>query len=368
MEETDVDKTLIVNSNGLKEVDYKNSNILKFDNKIPNQKLNIIDNDIDEGYFSDEERKPTSQNPATDWEDRAYRRQQAKKKDDFIKGEGIYEGQTEIDLSHHKFIGAMNLDGNKFPKSVTSFNLGDNYLTSLKVVDFPNLQRLIISHNTKLTEETITIDNCPKLDKNGILFYDHKSNDETRTPPPDAREYDEERDNHFKKQQQKEQWEKEFKAKINQQVRDILTKKEENITLQELLNLFKGKSISSVFDSLEKDIKDRFQNLFKRKLESHILDLVNKVKNGTLNTNQLIKEIDPLKPFLQMLSDDTKSQLRNLLETSQKEEISQPIINYFPLTLILIAFFGIGAFTIQKQKQTINIEKQKLVFCRLILF
>jgi hypothetical protein len=65
MEETDIDKIPTVNSDELKEVDYKNSNVSKFDNRISNQKLSIIDNDIDEGYFSDEERKPAGQNPAT---------------------------------------------------------------------------------------------------------------------------------------------------------------------------------------------------------------------------------------------------------------------------------------------------------------
>ncbi|MDR1670422.1 MAG: hypothetical protein LBR43_01680 [Spiroplasmataceae bacterium] len=91
----------------------------------------------------------------------------------------------------------MNLNSKNFPPTITSINLGDNHLTSLKLTDFPNLTRLIISHNTKLIRETIMIKNCPQLNINDIFHY--KSDDAGRGTPEDGRKYGDERDNPFKR-------------------------------------------------------------------------------------------------------------------------------------------------------------------------
>jgi hypothetical protein len=116
-----------------------------------------------------------------------------------------YEGQTELDFSHMDFELA-ELDGNKYPNSITSINLGDNYLSQLKVANFPNLQRLIISHNKKLIAgETLIIKNCPKLNST----YDYKSGDENRQAPTEGRVYDEAKDNPFKKEAQSKELEEE---------------------------------------------------------------------------------------------------------------------------------------------------------------
>jgi hypothetical protein len=128
-----------------------------------------------------------------------------------------------LDLSHHKFIGVMHLDGKDYPDSITSINLGDNHLTSLKVSNFPNLDHLIISHNTRLNEETIVIENCPKLNMdNDLSFYHHKSDDESRGAPVDGQVYDDDKDNPIKKEaQSKELEEEQHLIQVTQLIKQI---------------------------------------------------------------------------------------------------------------------------------------------------
>ena len=81
--------------------------------------------------------------------------------------------------------------------------------------NLPNLRRLIISHNSV---KNLIIENCPQLDKNGLI-YDYKSGDGSRIPPPDAREYDEERDNPIKQEEREKQRER---KRMKQFIKDVL--------------------------------------------------------------------------------------------------------------------------------------------------
>jgi hypothetical protein len=283
--------------------------------------------------------------------ERIYSYQQEQAKVNILAGKHLYYGTTHLDFSHMKFT-AMNIDGNNYPETITLINLGDNYLRSLKVANFPNLEELIISHNTDLTKETLIIDNCPKLNKDNLPFYHYKSDDASRGTPADGREYDEETDNPLKQKAREEKEKEGVKQKINQQVRELLTKDEKDITLSELLHLIS----KDFFDNLEEDLQTPFLNLFTKKLESHVGELIKKVKNETLSKDQLLAEIKPLKDFLHLLSDNTKAQLRNLLESfTQQESVAVANkVSWLPFYLIFgIIFLRIGfwLFRVSKKKK-----------------
>lgn len=182
-------ETIFFNSPFLTRVDISNSNIKNWIN-LTETKEPVIENDkIDEGYAN------SSENPQTEWEQRAYERQQAQEKEAFEKGEHVWKGQEQLDLSNRDYIKSITIDGNdNYPKSLVSINLGGNYLSEVIVRNMPNLVRLIISHN-KIGN--LVIENCPKLD----LLYDYKSGDESRVAPEDAKEYQEEIDNPLREEE-----------------------------------------------------------------------------------------------------------------------------------------------------------------------
>ncbi|MDR1670796.1 MAG: hypothetical protein LBR43_03710 [Spiroplasmataceae bacterium] len=311
---------------------------------------------IDRNKFPNLEIFHIDDEKATELEDlgygeRIYSYQQEQAKVNILAGKHLYYGTTHLDFSHMKFT-AMNIDGNNYPETITLINLGDNYLRSLKVANFPNLEELIISHNTDLTKETLIIDNCPKLNKDNLPFYHYKSDDASRGTPADGREYDEETDNPLKQKAREEKEKEGVKQKINQQVRELLTKDEKDITLSELLHLIS----KDFFDNLEEDLQTPFLNLFTKKLESHVGELIKKVKNETLSKDQLLAEIKPLKDFLHLLSDNTKAQLRNLLESfTQQESVAVANkVSWLPFYLIFgIIFLRIGfwLFRVSKKKK-----------------
>ncbi|WNE40493.1 MAG: hypothetical protein GBAus27B_000560 [Mycoplasmataceae bacterium] len=280
--------------------------------------------------------------------ERIYSYQQERAKENIQQGRHLYYGTTHLDFSHMKFT-AMNINGDNYPDTITSINLGDNYLHSLKIANFPNLTRLIVSHNTNLTEETTHIDNCPKLDRDGLLpSYHYKSDDESRGTPADSRVYDEERDNPLKQKAQEEEKKEKVKQKLNDQVKELLAKDEKDATLKELLNLISP----TFFKDLAEDLQNPFLNFFTKKLEVHVGDLIKQTKAGTLTKDQLFTEIEPLKSFLHLLSEETRNQLITLLERfTQKEESASSNTNILPLALIFgLAFLRIGFELFKKKK------------------
>lgn len=209
-------KTLILRSPKLAFLDYHDSNIEKVIHKEGLEGSIEICND--ESY----QNKDGTHNPSvsTRWEQRQLEKQKQKEKADFESGKHTFEGQVCLDLSNRDYIKSITIDGDKdYPQSLESINLGGNYLSEVIIRNLPNLIKLIISHNR--VKKFVT-DNCPLLS----IVYEYKSNDNNRTPPPDAREYNEETDNPLDEKNQPKHPEdfvhEEMERKKEQFIKDLL--------------------------------------------------------------------------------------------------------------------------------------------------
>ncbi|WNE40517.1 MAG: hypothetical protein GBAus27B_000584 [Mycoplasmataceae bacterium] len=199
-------KTLLLNSSHLEHINALASDVKEIINRgviynqfNPEPFLATLDN-LDKFTIiwknTKKQQQKTSEDAPNLWEQDEYERQQEREREEFEKEGHIYQGQTHLDLSGSNWIKSIEIDGDKnYPQSLKSINLGDNYLEEVIVRNMPNLVRLIISHNKV---SNLVIENCPKLD----LLYDYKSGDESRVAPPEAQEYQEEKDNPIKQEQE----------------------------------------------------------------------------------------------------------------------------------------------------------------------
>ncbi|WNE40025.1 MAG: hypothetical protein GBAus27B_000092 [Mycoplasmataceae bacterium] len=259
-EEPEETETVIFNSPNLETVEILNSNIKEVINK-SKAKTEVIDNKTDEGLWSASEDAPTK------YEQKVYEEQQKKEKEAFEKGEHVYRGQTHLDLSNRDYINSITIDGNdNYPHSLVSINLGGNYLSEVIVRNLPNLRRLIISHNKV---DNLVIKNCPQLK----LIYDYKSGDEDRTPPLDAKEYNE-KENPIK---QKEEKEKQEKERINKFIKDLL------MLIEDIENDANQGDWKSVQEKLTK-LKDWIK-LYSDYINEEIQERINKLEQRLLTQN-----------------------------------------------------------------------------------
>lgn len=347
-------KKITLNSPNLEFLDCSDSSIkeVKFVQPCPYSRK-------DEGYESDKE-KNESEDAPTEWEQRAYERQQRKEKEDIANRKGVYEGMTELDFSHKNYT-KMNLDGNIYPKSVTSINLGNNKLKWLRVANFPNLQRLITSHN-KLTEENIIIENCPNLDKEN-LFYNHKSFDENIEEPTEEKEYTPEEVDDDNIQN----------SLFTKQIEEILAKNEDDITIEELFDLANKIDISALIDH---ELRDKFITLYSKKLEAERIRIFQKQKDKKDDNpdfeklyNELLKRIKQGKLVSRKeienspLNEEYKQKLYNLLEERQSKQTTLHNPNY-DLWICL----GIGGIFIIGLVSFVWYRKRKQKSCVSLLF
>jgi hypothetical protein len=100
----------------------------------------------------------------TRWEQYNYERKQRQA----LKDQSFHEGQTDISFNfilkgELTLVQGWNMIEGQLrylPESTRLINLGNNFITHLTIKNFPNLERLIISHN--MLTQPPTIINCSK--------------------------------------------------------------------------------------------------------------------------------------------------------------------------------------------------------------